>query len=81
MKTQYHLEIYEPDMSDCVAGLYESDTPFGALSVGDEISGMSLNSSDRHKNLRIIKIQHIFWIIENSHMSHKICVWTELLNK
>ena len=44
MKTQYLLEIYEPDMSDCVAGHYESDTPFGALCVGDEISGMSLNT-------------------------------------
>lgn len=81
MKTQYHLEIYEPDMSDCVAGHYESDTPFGALCVGDEISGMSLNLSDRHKNLRIVKIQHISWVIEGSHMSHKICVSTELLGQ
>lgn len=81
MKTQYHLEIYEPDMSDCVAGHYESSTPFGALCVGDEISGMSLNLSDRCKSLRIVKIQHIFWVIEDSHMSHKICVWTELLDK
>lgn len=81
MKTQYHLEIYEPDMNGCVAGHYKSDSPFGALSVGDEISGMSLNVSDRQKDLRIIKIQHIFWDIENSHTSHKICVWTELLDK
>ena len=79
MKTQYLLEIYEPDMSDCVAGYYENDTPFGALCVGDEISGMSLNLSERHKNLRIVKIQHNFWVIEGSHMSHKICVWSELL--
>ena len=61
MKMQYHLEIYEPDMSGCVAGHYENNTPFGALSIGDEISGMSLNSSDRQKNLRIIKLQHIFF--------------------
>ncbi|ECW0910511.1 hypothetical protein F3R34_18890 [Salmonella enterica subsp. enterica] len=40
---------------------------------------VTLNLSERHKNLRIVKIQHIFWIIEGSHMSHKICVWTELL--
>ncbi len=54
---------------------------YPAPGIGDEISGMSLNLSERHKNLRIVNKQHIFWVIEGSHMSHKICVWTELLGQ
>lgn len=49
MKTQYILEIYDPEDLSCVAGLYESSTPFGALNVGDEISGHSLNHSESIK--------------------------------
>ncbi|MDU5780542.1 MAG: hypothetical protein E6Z83_07015 [Pantoea sp.] len=81
MKTQYHLEIYEPDMSDCVAGHFKSDAPFGALSVGDEINGIPLNTSSSHKNLRIITTKHMFCITEGSHMSHKICVRTDFSDK
>ncbi|HDK6887485.1 TPA: hypothetical protein ACTW1K_002019 [Raoultella planticola] len=78
MKTQYILEIYDPEDLSCVAGLYESNAPFGALNVGDEISGHSLNHSASIKNVKVTKIQHIFWEIENSHLTHKICVTTQL---
>ena len=77
MKTKYHLEIYDPEMNDCVVGSYKSDTPFGALSVGDEINGMTMDLSEMRQTLRIVKIQHIIWVIEDSHIAHKICVWTE----
>ncbi len=81
MKTKYILEIYEPDDSSCVAASYESSTPFGALHIGDEINGHSLNMSESIKHLRITDIQHILWEIEGSHLSHKICVHTELSRK
>lgn len=77
MKTQYILEIYDPEDSSCVAGLFESSRPFGALNVGDEINGNSLNHSESLKKVKITKIEHIFWEIENSHLTHKICVSTQ----
>lgn len=77
MNTKYIMEIYDPEDSSCVAALYESSTPFGALNVGDEISGHSLSFSDSLKNVKITKIQHILFEIENSHLTHKICVSTQ----
>ncbi|MFZ8766355.1 hypothetical protein LCE44_27340 [Vibrio harveyi] len=81
MKTEYHLEIYEPDDSACVAASYQSDSPFMTPNVGDAIHGGSMNLSDTNKTVRVADIQHIFWEIENSHTAHKICVYTKPLNK
>lgn len=81
MKTEYHLEIYEPDDSRCVAALYQSDMPFSTLSIGDVIHGGSMNLSNTNKSVRVKNIQHIFWEIEGSHTAHKICVFTETLKE
>lgn len=81
MKTEYHLEIYEPDDSRCVAASYQSDTPFATLSIGDAIHGGSMNLSNTNKSVRVKDIQHIFWEIEGSHTAHKICVFTEPLKE
>ena len=78
MKTEYHLEIYEPGDNSCVAASYQSNTPLATLCVGDTIHGGLLNLSDSQKNLRVISIQHILWTIEGSHTAHKVCVSTEL---
>jgi putative methionine-R-sulfoxide reductase with GAF domain len=79
VKIEYHLEIYEPNDSSCVAAAYQGSTPFMSLRVGDAIHGGSMNNSDTHKSVRIKDIQHIFWEIEGSHTAHKICVFTEPL--
>ena len=79
MKTEYHLEIYEPDDSSCVAASYQSETPFTALNVGDAIHGGSMNHSETNKTVRVKDIQHIFWEVEGSHTAHKLCVFTEQL--
>lgn len=79
MKTEYHLEIYEPDDSRCIAASYQSATPFATLSIGDAIHGGSMNLSDKNKSVRVKDIQHIFWEIAGSHTAHKICVFTELI--
>jgi hypothetical protein len=79
MKTEYHLEIYEPNDSSCVAASYQSDVPFMSMRVGDAIHGGSMNLSDTNKSVRITDIQHIIWEIKGSHTAHKICVFTEPL--
>jgi hypothetical protein len=77
MRTEYYLEIYEPNDDRCVAASYTSNNPFMALNVGDYIHGSSMNQSDINKTVRIKAIQHIFWEIEGSHTAHKLCVFTE----
>ena len=78
MKTKYHIEIYEPDDSSCVLASFQSDTPFGAMNIGDAINGSTLNLNGARQYLRITDIEHILWEITGSHISHKICVYTEL---
>lgn len=81
MKTEYHLEIYEPDDNGCVAASWTSPAPFMAISVGDVIHGGCLNLSSSHKSLRVTLISHIVWEIENSHIAHKVCLYTELFQQ
>ncbi len=78
IKTEYHVEIYEPNDSRCVAASYKSDSPFMAINVGDTVAGASLNLAENCQTLRIIEVQHIFWEIEGSHKAHKICLSTEV---
>lgn len=77
MRTVYSLEIYEPEDSGCVAGYYESNTPFHPLNIGDAIHGNSLNLSDRKLSVRVKDVQHIFWEIKDSHLTQKVCIFTE----
>ncbi|EJB8414100.1 hypothetical protein [Vibrio navarrensis] len=79
MKMNYHLEIYEPEDPSCVAGYFESSSPFMTISVGDKISSHSLNQTDELKAVRVTKVEHILWEVENSHVAHKVCIYTELL--
>ena len=81
MRTEYYLEIYEPNDSRCIAGGYFSLTPFMAINVGDCIKGGTLNSSSNNKSLRVVALEHIIWNIEGSHTAHKLCIHTELWNK
>lgn len=78
MRTVYSLEIYEPDDIGCVAGYYESNTPFHPFSIGDSIHGNSLNLSERKFSVRVKDVQHIFWEIKDSHLTQKVCIFTEL---
>ncbi|MBY3207044.1 hypothetical protein [Rhizobium laguerreae] len=71
-KTIYSLEVYEPGDDRSVAIDMKSDTPFGSISVGDEISSPTMRIGDR---LKATKIWHIFWELD-THITHKICVST-----
>jgi len=70
MKIEYHLEVHAPESSHLLAS-HTSETPFGAISVGDTIKTMT------EKDVRVTHIRHIIWEIEDSHIGHKICVFTE----
>ncbi|MDI4657235.1 hypothetical protein [Xanthobacter autotrophicus] len=73
MKTKYHLEVYEPEDIRTVAFSVESETPFGAIAVGDLLWHGSLLQSAR---LEVTKIEHLFW--EGGGLNtHKICIQTK----
>ena len=78
LPTKYILEIYEPEDDRCVAALYESASPFIPLCVGDEISSASLNLAIEKNRLVVTNVEHIFWEIEGSHQSQKVCISTKV---
>ncbi|NAW91015.1 MULTISPECIES: hypothetical protein [unclassified Vibrio] len=78
MKTEYHIEIYEPNDDRCVAASYKSESPFMAINVGNTIAGASLNLAEVCQTLRVTEVEHIFWEIDGSHKAHKICLFTEI---
>lgn len=78
MSDEYHLEIYEPDDSSCVAGSYIKNTPFPAMHIGEAINGNGLNLSLEKRTVRIKDIEHIIWEIDGN-FRHKLCVHTEPL--
>jgi len=78
MNTEYHLEIYPPNDTSYIIAEYTSNTPFASMNVGDIIHASSLNRTDEAKTLIIKDIQHIIWEIENSHVGHKLCIYTDL---
>ena len=81
LSIKYHLEIYPPNDTSCIVAAYSSNTPFASMSRGDIISAASLNMTDDPKTLIIKDIQHIIWEIENSHIGHKLCIYTDVYTK
>lgn len=78
LKTTYVLEIYEPDDDSCVAAVFESKTPFISLSKGDYIHPGFFELSETKEILEVVSIEHIFWKIEDSHQTQKICIRTKI---
>lgn len=87
LPTQYHLEVYESSfINDPVLGI-ESTTPFPAISIGERFNHQGLsnevwsNPPQSDQEFRVKDIEHIFWVIENSHIGHKLMVRLELATR
>ena len=75
---QYWMEIYPPNDTSYIIAEYFSSTPFASMNKGDIISASSLNQTDEAKTLIIKDIQHIIWEVDDSHIGHKLCIYTDL---
>ena len=75
---QYHLEINKPGSAGDVWVVFQSERPFLSINTGDIINpGSWGNSNAPMKVLKVVSVEHIVWEIENSHIAHKLCVFTE----
>jgi len=74
---QYCMEIYPPNDTSYIIAEYFSSMPFTSMNKGDIISATSLNRTDNAKTLIIKDIQHIIWEIKDSHIGHKLCIYTD----
>jgi hypothetical protein len=74
---QYILEINVPGEKDLVEAVFESDTPFGAITVGDILKPGFLHDAPKSvKDQRVVKVVHILWQNDGP-PKHKICIHTE----
>lgn len=75
---QYHLEIYEPGSVDDCWVVFKSERPFLSINTGDIINPVLwINSKAPMKVLKVVSVEHMVWETENSHIAHKLCVFTE----
>jgi hypothetical protein len=78
LTTRYSLEIYEPNSVSDVCVHFSSSTPFQSIAKDDIINpGLWPNSKSPMKVLKVVSVEHMVWEIENSHITHKICVFTK----
>lgn len=84
LPTEYHIEVYENSFINDSVWAAESKTPFPAISKGDRFNHRGLsdiawyNPPQRGQCFRVKDLEHIFWVIENSHIGHKLMVSLEL---
>lgn len=77
---KYTLEIYLPGSGDEVDKVFESDTPFMAINVGDILNNRLWESgTEEGKILRVKKLEHYIWEAQGV-TKHKIGVITEAVN-
>jgi hypothetical protein len=76
---KYILEINEPGETGVAAASFESDSPFGTVSVGDLLNPGNWEGAEHPGYvLRVVNVEHILWDFgKGSGPSHKICVFTE----
>jgi hypothetical protein len=84
---QYHLEVYEGSFINDSFWSIESATPLPAISIGEQFNHKGLpevalyNPLKNNQIFRVKDIEHIFWVIENSHIGHKLMVCLEAVNR
>nr|WP_273262165.1 hypothetical protein [Pseudomonas sp.] len=84
LPTQYHIEVYEGSFINDPAWGAESTTPFPAISKGERFNHRGLVDAAWYappksgQCFRVKDIEHIFWVIDDSHIGHKLMVSLEL---
>ena len=80
MNKKYILEIYHPASTEDVEAIYESETPFMNLNVGDLINSKMWHTGTLSgKILKVVKLEHFIWDA-NGIVKHKIGVLTAAVN-
>lgn len=82
---EYHMEIYLDFISDDCVFTMQSTMPFPTMNVGDSVNPYGLTGACWKKDpqfgqmFRVNHVSHIYWVIEGSHIGHKLQVAVELV--
>ena len=78
LPVQYHLEVYESSWKNAPSVAWSSENPFPALSTGDYFEHRTIEGwydpPRENQRFQVVEIEHIFWEIKDSHISHKLMI-------
>ena len=76
-KIEYILEIYRPKTVDDLWIVFNSPSPFMAISAGDIINpGVWPGSESPSKVLRVLNVEHIIYELKET-VKHKVLIFTD----
>lgn len=87
---QYRIEIYEDSFYNDPSASFHSSTPFLPIHVGDYIETRSWNGTAAgsvykeladDETLQVISLNHLLWLIEDSHVGHSLSVCVKVVKK
>lgn len=78
IKTNYILEIYEPEDDSCIAAHFESSTPFIPLSRGEYIHPGLFKETDTRSILEVVSVEHILFETNGCDQTQKVCIRTKI---
>lgn len=82
---EYYLEVFQDSISDDCVYHMQSTMPFPTLNVGDGFNPYGLSGAcwttepQTGQTFRVKHVSHIYWVIEGSHIGHKLQVAVELV--
>ena len=78
LPTRYHVEVYLRSFDGDPVFHAKSKNPIPVPAIGQHVEGRTFeDASVPLKRLRVVDIEHIFWVIKDSHLSHKLMIAVE----
>ena len=75
LPARYHLEIYPSSFANDPIHSAKSKSPFPVPCVGDHIDARLFANRDlKSRRLEVTDVEHLYWTIQNSHVSHKLMI-------
>ena len=82
LPVEYHYEFYTSKYGDPFAA-YKTSNALAPISAGDALAWQGFPDFPltvaEGSEVRIAKIEHIIWEIQNDHIGHKLMVYIEIV--
>jgi hypothetical protein len=78
----YHLEIYENSLHNDPFFYGKAKSPFPVPNLGDHMDSRTFGEAGfKSRRLVVVDVEHIYWVIEGSHLAHKLMIVVRQTNE
>ena len=75
LPARYHLEIYPRSFANDPIHFAKSKNPFPVPQIGHHLDARNYEGHDfTSRRLKVVDVEHLYWTIEDSHVSHKLMI-------